>query len=82
VLLQQALESGQSFPLSRFANYSYECHSRSRVIAFSVTGAIVAIVGGFVISITGKYRPTMWAAWAISVLGYGLMTTLSSTSNL
>ncbi|KAI0336510.1 MFS amino acid permease [Cubamyces sp. BRFM 1775] len=52
-----------------------------RMLPFSLGGAFFSVVSGQVISRTGRWRPIMWAAWAIMVLGWGLMTMLDDTSN-
>ncbi|KAG8843175.1 hypothetical protein FRB91_003551, partial [Serendipita sp. 411] len=43
-----------------------------KMIPFSFGSSIVAILGGQVLSRTGKYRPTLWVSWVLCVLGYGL----------
>jgi hypothetical protein len=52
-----------------------------RNIAFSLGGAGMSVVSGFLVSKTKEYRPIMWIAYAIFTLGYGLMITLDSHSN-
>ncbi|KAI1795901.1 MFS amino acid permease [Ganoderma leucocontextum] len=52
-----------------------------RMLPFSLSGALMSIVSGQIISRTGRWRPVMWAAWAIMTLGWGLMITLDDTSN-
>lgn len=63
----------------------FDCNHKTliafRMIPFSVVASITAAGGGAIISITGRYRPTMWASWAIGTVGYGVMTLLDSTSN-
>ncbi|KAJ8463511.1 hypothetical protein ONZ51_g10204 [Trametes cubensis] len=52
-----------------------------RMLPFSLGGALFSVVSGQIISRTGRWRPIMWVAWAIMVLGWGLMTMLDDTSN-
>jgi len=51
------------------------------MIPYSFGGSLFAIASGQIVARTGAYRPTMWGAWAIMTLGYGLMLTLDNTSN-
>ncbi|PIL23975.1 MFS general substrate transporter [Ganoderma sinense ZZ0214-1] len=53
-----------------------------RMLPFSLSGALMSIVSGQIISRTGRWRPVMWVSWAIMVLGWGLMITLDDTSNI
>ncbi|KAM5535182.1 hypothetical protein V8D89_011118 [Ganoderma adspersum] len=53
-----------------------------RMLPFSLSGALMSIVSGQIISRTGKWRPVMWVSWAIMTLGWGLMITLDDTSNI
>ncbi|KAI8998659.1 MFS amino acid permease [Trametes punicea] len=53
-----------------------------RMLPFSLGGALLSIVSGQITSRTGHWRPIMWVAWAIMVLGWGLMTMLDNTSNV
>ena len=53
-----------------------------RMLPFSLSGALMSIVSGQIISRTGRWRPVMWVSWAIMTLGWGLMITLDDTSNL
>ncbi|CDO68306.1 hypothetical protein BN946_scf184799.g33 [Trametes cinnabarina] len=52
-----------------------------RMLPFSLGGALFSIVSGQITSRTGSWRPIMWVAWAIMVLGWGLMTMLDEHSN-
>ncbi|KAH9901357.1 MFS amino acid permease [Cubamyces lactineus] len=52
-----------------------------RMLPFSLGGALSSIVAGRITSRTGRWRPILWVAWAIMVLGWGLMTMLDDTSN-
>ena len=52
-----------------------------RMIPFSVGSAVISVVAGFTVSRTGAYRGIIWIAWAIMVLGWGLMITLDDHSN-
>lgn len=53
-----------------------------RMLPFSLSGALMSIVSGQIISRTGRWRPVMWVAWAVMTLGWGLMITLDDTSNM
>ncbi|EMD38555.1 hypothetical protein CERSUDRAFT_135443 [Gelatoporia subvermispora B] len=52
-----------------------------RMLPFSLGSAFVSAMSGQFVSRTGRWRPVMWFAWTILVLGYGLMIQLSATSN-
>jgi hypothetical protein len=52
-----------------------------RMIPYSFGNAILSAIVGIVVGITGKYRPAIWICWVIMLLGLGLMTMLSETSN-
>lgn len=52
-----------------------------RMIPYSVGSAIISVVVGFTVTRTGAYRGIIWAAWAIMVVGWGLMTTLDDHSS-
>jgi len=52
-----------------------------RMLPFSLGSAAMAIVSGITVTRTGTYRGIIWAAWAIMILGWGLMTTLDDHSN-
>jgi hypothetical protein len=51
------------------------------MIPFALGSSVAAIVAGITVTRTGSYRGIMWAAWAIMILGWGLMTTLDDQSN-
>lgn len=52
-----------------------------RMLPFSLGGALFSACSGQVVTRTGSYRPIMWFAWAVMVLGWGLMTQLDDTSS-
>ncbi|TCD64545.1 hypothetical protein EIP91_003983 [Steccherinum ochraceum] len=52
-----------------------------KMLPFSLVAAFVSAISGQVITRTKKWRPILWFAWVIIVLGFGLMTQLSDTSN-
>ncbi|KAJ4487828.1 MFS amino acid permease [Lentinula aciculospora] len=52
-----------------------------RMLPFSLGSALTSAISGVVVSKTREYRLVMWLSWAISVVGYGLMTMLDSHSN-
>ncbi|KAH9071142.1 MFS general substrate transporter [Lactarius deliciosus] len=52
-----------------------------RMIPFSLGAAAISIVAGFAVTRTGTYRGIIWAAWAMMILGWGLMITLDDHSN-
>ncbi|KAI8998660.1 MFS amino acid permease [Trametes punicea] len=54
----------------------------ARMLPFSLGAAMFSVVAGQITSRTGRWRPLMWVAWAIMVLGWGLMSTLDDTSNV
>jgi cyanate permease len=45
-------------------------NSGIRLIPFSLGASIFAILGGQIVSRTGKYRPTIWASWVMMTLAY------------
>lgn len=51
------------------------------MLPYSLMAALVSACSGQVISRTKEWRPVLWFAWVIIVLGYGLMTQLSNTSH-
>ena len=51
------------------------------MIPFSAGVSGVSVIAGYLITRTGTYRGTIWAAWALMILGWGLMTTLDDHSN-
>ncbi|OCH95564.1 MFS general substrate transporter [Obba rivulosa] len=52
-----------------------------RMLPFSLGSAFVSAMSGQVVTRTGRWRPVMWFAWTITVLGYGLMIQLNASSN-
>jgi hypothetical protein len=52
-----------------------------RMIPFSAGLAGVSAVAGYTVTRTGTYRGIIWGAWALMILGWGLMTTLDDHSN-
>lgn len=52
-----------------------------RMIPFSLGAAIISAVAGIAVTRTGTYRGIIWAAWAMMILGWGLMITLDDRSN-
>lgn len=53
-----------------------------RSIPFSFGVAAMSAAGGLIVSGLGAYRGTIWAAWALTILGCGLMTMLDDHSNM
>ncbi|KAH9946136.1 MFS amino acid permease [Epithele typhae] len=51
-----------------------------RMLPFSLGGALFSVISGQITSRTGRWRPIMWVAWGIMILGFGLMTTLDNNS--
>ncbi|KDQ21893.1 hypothetical protein BOTBODRAFT_40523 [Botryobasidium botryosum FD-172 SS1] len=51
------------------------------MIPFSMFCAFVSIGSGLLVSRTGKYRPTIWFAWFVMTLGYGVMIRLDEASH-
>jgi len=51
------------------------------MVPFSAGFAATSLVSGFTVTRTGVYRGIICAAWAVMVLGWGLMTTLDDHSN-
>ncbi|KAN0140985.1 Major facilitator superfamily domain containing protein [Lactarius tabidus] len=51
------------------------------MIPFSAGLAGVSAVAGYTVTRTGTYRGIIWGAWALMILGWGLMTTLDDHSN-
>jgi hypothetical protein len=51
------------------------------MIPFSAGFSAVSIVAGYAVTRTGTYRGIIWAAWALMILGWGLMTALDDHSN-
>lgn len=52
------------------------------MLPYSFGASVTSIIGGLTISRTGSYRVIIWSAWAVMILGYGLMIRLDDTSNL
>ena len=53
----------------------------SRMIPFSLSASVTSIISGVLVTRIGAYRGVIWVAWALMVLGWGLMTTLDDKSN-
>lgn len=53
-----------------------------KMLPFSLGGSLIAIVAGQVVTGTNKYRPTMWFAWPVMTLGFGLMILFDEKSSL
>ncbi|KAG9318904.1 MFS amino acid permease [Chiua virens] len=60
--------------------FSSRLTSYTRMFTFSLGISFVSIVSGLILHKTGKYRPIIWAAYALMTLGMGLMIMLSYTS--
>lgn len=56
-------------------------NSGVKMLPYSLVSAFIAAVSGQFIGHFKRWRPVMWFAWVIIVVGYGLMITLSSTSS-
>ena len=52
------------------------------MLPFSLSAALMSIVSGLIVSRWGRWRPVVWIAWAVMILGFGLMTMLDDTSNV
>jgi MFS family permease len=52
-----------------------------RMIPFSLSASVTSIISGVLVTRIGTYRVVIWTAWALMVLGWGLMTTLDDQSN-
>ncbi|KAI0928708.1 hypothetical protein AcW1_005878 [Taiwanofungus camphoratus] len=52
-----------------------------RMLPYSLGSALFSAGSGQLVSRTGHWRPLMWIAWAIYLLGEGLMIMLKETSN-
>jgi len=48
---------------------------------YTFTVAPAAVVVGFVISKTGRYRPSLWIGWFLTTFGMGLLTYLHKSTN-
>lgn len=53
-----------------------------RLIPFSLGASLFAIIGGQIVSRTGKYRPTIWASWFIMVFSFVSIESRSSCTPL
>lgn len=49
-------------------------------LPISLGSSVTAIVVGFIIMKTKRYRPVIWAGWVILTIGYGLMILLSPST--
>ena len=52
-----------------------------RMIPYSFGSSIISVMAGFTVTRTGAYRGVLWAAWAIMIVGWSLMTTLDDHSS-
>ncbi|KAI0798031.1 MFS general substrate transporter [Abortiporus biennis] len=52
-----------------------------KMLPYSLGAAGFSAISGQIVTRTGRWRPVMWFAWTIIVLGYGLMIQLDDTSN-
>ena len=52
-----------------------------RMLPYSLGCALTSAFAGILVSRTGEYRPTMWVAHAICVVGFGVMYMLDGTSS-
>lgn len=82
----QVLGSSATGAGVRLAGYVYVfshfiSHVHLRMLPFSLGAAAFSALSGQIVSRTGRWRPVLWFAWAIFVLGYGLMTQLDDHSN-
>ncbi|ORY80421.1 major facilitator superfamily domain-containing protein [Protomyces lactucae-debilis] len=62
-------------------NGSSATFSGVEMLPFSLGAALVAIISGQVVSRTGRYKPVSVGGYAMQVLGFGLMASLTSRSN-
>jgi len=51
------------------------------MLPYSLGCSLTSILSGIVVTRTGQYRPTMWVAYAISAVGFGVMYMLDGTSS-
>ena len=51
------------------------------MIPFYLGTAAMTTIAGIALSRLGAYRGIIWAAWAVMILGWGLMITLDDHSN-
>jgi hypothetical protein len=40
--------------------------------------SLSAVIGGVSVKILKRYRPQIWVAWALQIIGGGLMTTVTA----
>jgi hypothetical protein len=52
------------------------------MLPFSLGAALFSAVAGVIVTKTGSYRPIIWVSLVVFTLGYGLMYTLDSRSNV
>ena len=55
--------------------------SSLRMLSYSLSTAVAAVLAGFIISKTGLYRPVVWFGYTLSTVGMGLMTMLAADSS-
>ncbi|KAH7098801.1 MFS general substrate transporter [Auriculariales sp. MPI-PUGE-AT-0066] len=53
-----------------------------RVIAFSFSGSLMAVVSGIVLTKQKKYRPIIWIGWFICVIGTGIMIIMDEKTSV
>ena len=51
------------------------------MIPFSLGASLTAVISGITVTRLGAYRAIIWVAWALMVVGWGLMTTVDDRSN-
>ncbi|KAF8306334.1 MFS general substrate transporter, partial [Clavulina sp. PMI_390] len=52
-----------------------------RMMSYSLTASLVAIISGFVVADTGKYRHTIWLGYSVMALGSGLLIMLDEKTS-
>ena len=52
------------------------------IFPFTFTVAPAAVVVGFIITKTGRYRPSLWIGWFLTTLGMGLLIYLQQSTNM
>lgn len=52
------------------------------VLSFSLILAPVGLLGGALVTRTGSYRPPLWIAWVVLMVGVGLLMRLDASSPL
>lgn len=52
------------------------------MLPYSLGSAMISALTGILVSRTGKYRPIIWAGFAVMTIGYGLMTLLTDKSHI